>query len=189
MKNIVNMSSLLLALVLGFSSMSAQAVITAGMNAAQVQAEITAMLAPGVTDPATGQPYTLMSLAQSAQAVGISADTFTTAAISASVISTTVVYTAITVWGQAAAPLVVSAAVAAVPANAGAIVAMALQVAPSIPQATIQGVAIAAGGDPAVVNAATAAGGAAAGAAAGAAGGAGTGLTVAPLICSGVSKC
>lgn len=185
MKSIINIASLVLALVFGSFSMSAQAVITAGMNSTQVQAQITAMLTQ--TDPATGQPYTLMSLAQAAQAAGIGADTFTTAAIGASVVSTTAVYTAITVWGQSSAALVVSAAVTAVPGNAGAIVSMALATAPT--QTNIQSAAIAAGGDPAVINAATASGGTIVGGAQQASTGAGTGLVVAPLICSGVSKC
>lgn len=191
MKSIINIASLVFALALGLFSLSAQAAFTGTMTDAQVQAEITAMLAQ--TDPATGQPYSLVQVAQAAQAAGVTPASFTTAAVSGSVVSTTAVYTAITVWGQSAAPAVVSAAIVAAPASAGAIVSMALQVAPAqITAIQTAGVAAAVqvGVSPTVVTTATAAGGAAAGAAAGTANAAGgTGVTVAPLICSGVSRC
>lgn len=176
MKKIINIGSLMLALALGIFSISAEAAFTNNMSAVQIQAEISAMLAQ--TDPATGQQYSLIDVATAAKTAGITADMFTSAAIRSGVQTPVSVFTAITVWGEASAPTVVNAAVAAAPLQAVEIVKMALALAPT-QSVDITSAAISAGADPTAILAATAAGSPAVGlaqTAASAAGGLGTGI-------------
>ena len=146
----------LIALALSISSLSAQAAFNAAMTPAQVQTEISSMLAQ--TNPKTGKNYSLVEVADAAKAAGIQSNAFAAAVIAAGANPAIAVTAAIAAWGQADAPAIVTAALTAAPAAAGDVVRVANALAPELSQA-IQTAALAAPGvDPTAVTQATAAG-------------------------------
>ncbi len=146
----------LLALTLGIFSFSAQAAFNAGMTQTQVQAEISVMLSQ--TNPRTGQPYSLMDVANAAKTAGVEAGEFTSAVIAAGTNPVVAVTAAITAWGQAAAPAIAAAAITAAPGATSEVIRVANALAPDQTQAITTAALAVPGVDPAVVLAATAAG-------------------------------
>ncbi len=112
MKKAMDIRAMLLALFLGFYSISAQAVFDAAMTRDQIRGEIVTMLAQN--NPVTGHLYTLIEVASAAKLAGVTADEFTAAAIAAGLPLRDTVIAAITVWGEASAVNVVTAAVGAI---------------------------------------------------------------------------
>jgi urease accessory protein UreF len=150
----------LLMLSLCLFAFSAEAAFNADMTSNQVKSEISAMLVK--INPLTGKAFTLTEVADAAKTAGIQANTFATAVIANGADATLAVAASIAAWGQAEAPGIVSAAIAAAPTSTTDVIRVANALAPDQSQA-IQTAALAVPGvDPSVVMAATAAGPAAA---------------------------